>query len=154
MLGAGISYEKNLSESIAIRGSLNYEGKYYIVNNQLLPDDFSYYIFQPVFSIEPRWYHNKNKRINNDKNVLFNASNFIGMNLSYGASWLNISNKDFYMYDSFSVSPTYNLRRNIKNTNLMYELGLGVKYNYYLQSNTTENSEFTLATNFKLSYVF
>ena len=71
--GAGISHEKEITENISIRGSFNYDGKYYIVDNQLLPGAVSYYIFQPEFVIEPRWYHNKANREKNKKNVAFNA---------------------------------------------------------------------------------
>lgn len=151
--GVGISHEKEITENISIRGSFNYDGKYYIVDNQLLPGAVSYYIFQPEFVIEPRWYHNKANREKNNKNVAFNANNFVGLSFAYGASWLNASNKGYYMYDSFTISPSYNFRRNIKNTKLIYEMGLGLRYSHYFKTNTNQNGEYGITANIKLAYV-
>lgn len=89
-----------------------------------------YFGFEPVVTLSPRWYYNKNKRLEKGKNTSDNAANYFSLNaraiinprLLLGTKYVN-------NFNELSIVPTWGLRRNL-NRHFNYELNAGFGYYY------------------------
>jgi len=146
--GANIYYEKNISESFAVRGDIEFSSS--IWGGDLYSK--TGFAITPEIKIAPKWYYNMSKRKEALKNTKNNSANYITANISYTPNLFVISNVDgITVNPMLSVVPTWGLRRNFFN-NFNYEIqaGLGIgkilKPNYDLQT--------VLNISFKIGYDF
>ena len=93
----GLSYEKKLNQRISLYNSISLLGAFgggslsrafYGVDN--------YYILTPQIKVQPRFYHNLRKRAATDKNVRFNAANYIGLSASFYHTSFFLTNAQSY----------------------------------------------------------
>lgn len=149
LMGLGVSVEKNIQSDFSVRGSLKYEGGLYFNSTGL------HFVLQPTATVEPRYYYNLVKREKKGKNTKYNAANFISIPMSYHSSIGNVSSaKNLNGIDTFSVGFLWNIRRNINNTPLFYELSTGLRNNIYLHKVYKSESGLGLLINAKLGFVF
>ena len=88
------------------------------------------------------------------KSIRFNAANFISVDIAYKSSELNISNKDYYMLETLAFGTAWNLRRNISNSNFIYEVSAGIRYDYFFEEFYNKNNGITPELRAKIGYVF
>ena len=134
LIGADLSYERNLSNKFSIKSSLGYNGSIYKTNEHI-------FVLQPNIIIQPRFYYNKDKRSLKGKNTDYNSANFFSLNLEYLTSELNISNAGFYEPELFTIGTGWNLRRRIKSTKFVYEFSTGIVYNYNINRIYSEDDK-------------
>lgn len=92
------------------------------------------FFMAPEVNLEPRWYYNFKKRAENNLKVKNNSANFLTLKTSYRSSILEISTYDDNLNrseNSFSFTPKWGIRRSL-NTNVNYELGIGLGYLFYI----------------------
>lgn len=154
LVGAGISYEKSFSEKFALRSSLEYDGSLSFRKNFHTTGSTITFVMQPTVKIQPRYYYNINKRMQSGKSIRFNAANFISVDIAYKSSELNISNKDYYMLETLAFGTAWNLRRNISNSNFIYEASAGIRYDYFFEEFYNKNNGITPELRAKIGYVF
>lgn len=112
------------------------------------------------FGIEPRYYHSYNRRIRKGKNVKNNAANFISFSASYlpesmmNASYTNNAFNHLEPVNIFSLSPKYNIRRNIGHSNFAYELGAGLNFETEKYKNHKSLNTTYLSLKIAVSYTF
>ena len=88
--------------------------------------------FEPVLSVEPRWYYNLTKRQRNGKRTDANSGNFVAFKTSFRPDVFSIP---VYTYadktnPSFAIVPTWGTRKNI-GQKFNYEIGFGVGGEYF-----------------------
>ncbi len=126
-LGLWANHEARLSNKFTLRteiglnagilGGSAYEG--------------SKFVLTPVITLEPRWYYNLDKRKANSKDISNNSGNFFALKTSYNPDWFAISDaENANPLSSFSITPTFGIRRNIGN-HFYFETGIGVGYRHY-----------------------
>ena len=93
------------------------------------------FVLTPEITLEPRWYYKLKKREANSKDISNNSGNFFSLKTSYSPDWFAISNaEDVNPMSSFSIIPTWGIRRNIGN-HFYFEAGAGVGYRHYFGDN-------------------
>ena len=124
VLGVWAHHEARLSNRIALRSEVGLDtglwwGDFY---------DKAGFVAAPVFTVEPRWYYNINKRKNKNRRIDGNSGNFISLKTSYHPDWFVISNyQNIRIISDISFIPTWGIRRNI-GQKLNFETGLGIGY--------------------------
>jgi len=143
IIGSWVSYEKVLNDDFTI-------------NTEIGLEDFAFrkrnggnleYSFSQTFSVEPRFYYNRRRRINKNKIVQNNTGNFVGLECFY-------INKTFTNTNAITTNPVillarYGINRRVSNhINFEFITGIGKKF--------SENSSNTiyLAFDIRFSYVF
>lgn len=96
--------------------------------------NYFYPVFQPVLSLEPRFYYNSGKRQGNSNNTFHNSGNYLSFAFQYYPKFLAYSPKgnsdEFLAFDAKEPNgglyfiPTWGIRRNIS-YRLNFELGAG-----------------------------
>jgi hypothetical protein len=127
LLGVWASYEHQIAPRIAMRYNLG-------VNAGLWGGNFTGtgFLTTPSFGIEPRFYHNLNKRLDKGKNIKGNSGNFISLRILYQPSLVITTTDERRKPTTYlAVTPTYGIRR-ILGEHFNYELGLGLGYGYRL----------------------
>ncbi|KIC61329.1 hypothetical protein [Chryseobacterium taiwanense] len=135
LFGVNIYNESDLSEQFTLRSEVDltagiWGGDLYSKTG---------FALAPSVSVTPKWYYNSIGRSNKNKNIKYNAANYLSAKLSYAPDWFVISNVDgIKVNPMISLVPTWGLRRNFaKNFNYELQLGLGVgkilKSDYDLQ---------------------
>lgn len=153
IIGAELSYERNLSNKFSIKSSLGYNGSIYRTSGSTFNDKKNVFVLQPKIKVQPRFYYNKEKRVVKGKNTDYNSADFLSMNLEYLTSELNISNAGFYEPEIFKVGFGWNLRRNIKDTKFIYELSTSLNYFYNTNKLYKDDNKIGPQLNFKFGYV-
>lgn len=121
LISAGINYEKAIAKDLSVNAILQYDGGFY---SRLGGD--TQYIFASTISLEPRYYYNRQRRLNRRKNISNNVGNYIAGDLSFGPVLGTISSDDeARALDSYIVGVKYGLRRKVIG-NLNFELAFGV----------------------------
>lgn len=152
-LGIWLQNEAKLSSKIAFRSEIGLDAGVWA--SQFYPK--AGFVLIPVVTLEPKWYYNLDKRLNNSKNIANNSGNFISIQASYHPRWFHISNYDnVKTYNQFSIIPTYGLKRKVGN-HFTFETGLG--YGLSVVSKNYEdivNIEIDPAINLhlRLGYIF
>lgn len=127
-LGFWAFNESELTENIALRTELGLDYGFTNFTKSL--------VMTPVITLEPRWYYNINKRVENDKNTAYNSANFFAITARYNPNWFVISkNSNIDTYSQILIAPKWGIKRSI-GSHFNYELGLGLGVRYYLDSNT------------------
>lgn len=106
------------------------------------------FIMAPVFTLEPRWYYNLNKRVQKGRKIAGNHGNFISVKTSYRPDLFLITNEgNVGIYPDLSIVPTWGIRRNIGN-HFTFETGLGIGWRYTSVDDDSflENNSEVLAT--------
>jgi hypothetical protein len=150
ILGLWINDEFRLDEQISLRveGGLNlgYFVSYNFGNR---------YVLAPTFTLEPRWYYNLDKRINEGKRINNNSGNFLGIKINYTPDWFVISDIDNYsVANQISVVPKWGARRTIGNTNFNFEFGGGIGYKYVFFKNSSDDSRVAVDIHVRIGYTF
>lgn len=126
VLGIWAYNEAKLSNAIALRTEVGFdfgvwESTYY---------DDSPFILTPVIVIEPRFYYNLQKRLNDSKRIDGNSGNFIALKMGYHPDWFVLFNSnDAPVVIDYSIIPTWGIRRNLGKY-FNYEAGIGAGYSY------------------------
>lgn len=109
----------------------------------------------PTLALEPRWYYNLNRRSVRNKRVTGNCGNFFTVRILHLPDWFVISNvKDVSASGSFAVVPTWGIRRPL-GRNWIYELGMGLFYDYPLPRNQPVRADqLALAPYIRIGYWF
>jgi hypothetical protein len=135
LLGLYANNEFKLTNSLALRTEIGLDagifgGSFY---------EKTGVVFVPVFSLEPRWYYNLEKRNNKGRNIANNSGNFVALAMDYHPDWFVISNYDNVgIRSQLSVIPKWGIRRTIGNSNFNYEAGIGLGYRFHLSQNVDE----------------
>lgn len=165
-----ISVEKNLLTAKLGLGTFDLADEFRIDNSITLNSEIGYSIgfkkssfdnkvrsyLIPKISIEPRWYYNLNKRIENGKSIRNNAANFFGFNISYFPKDLFITN--YYIFSNeLYIAPSYGFKRNIGKSNFNYEFTVNAGLDHIfdkVEGFNRDKSKFLININFRFGYNF
>lgn len=136
LLGVGINYEFPIVDQLTAVAKAQYQMG--IFGNS----DYVDYIASMSLGIESRYYYNFNKRVQKGKNTKHNAANFFSVGFDYMPDLLTStsSTDNIKVEKSSHLSPMWNIRRNIGQSNFNYEAGIGLDfYQIYYDHVPTEN---------------
>ena len=133
LIGGWINYEKTLNEKFTLNTEFGYAGGILKGTNGHSLD----YIFTTIFSLEPRYYYNFNKRLEKEKNITNNSANYLAIDFSYVPDWFTETNRQGAgVTSSISIIPKWGFRRNIiQNLNFDFATGLGYSSAKYRENN-------------------
>ncbi len=153
LLGVWAHREIRMSNSIALRAEVGMDAG--IWGGTFYPE--TGYLITPVFTVEPRWYYNLNKRNSKSKNIAGNSGNFLTLQASFHPNGFVISNyHGVEIVNQVSFIPTWGIRR-VYGKHFIYELGFGVGYRYLFAKSAgySENeSETAVNLHLKIGYCF
>lgn len=145
LIGGWVSYEKVLNENFTLNSEIGYEGGFLKGTNDKVD-----YVFTTIFSLEPRYYYNFNKRQVKGKNTNNNSANYISSEIFYVPDLLSSTNREnLDLNKSFGIIPKYGLRRNISD-NLIFEFAIGIGYAWGENNTNGVTSTLDLRLNLKL----
>ncbi|MGB6035563.1 MAG: hypothetical protein WBG42_04800 [Cryomorphaceae bacterium] len=127
VLGVWAYNEVKLSNAIALRTELGFD--FGIWETTYYDDYDSPFILTPVIVVEPRFYYNLKKRVENSKRIDGNSGNFIALKTSYHPELAIFNTDDAPVVSDFAIIPTWGIRRNLGD-HFNYEAGIGVGYSY------------------------
>jgi len=154
LLGLYANNEFKLTNSLALRTEIGLDagifgGSFYEKTGLILV---------PVFSLEPRWYYNLEKRNNKGRNIANNSANFVALAVDFHPDWFVISNYDNVgIRSQLSVIPKWGIRRHIGKSNFNYEAGIGLGYRFNLTQNIDEqqiSGDAALDLHLRIGYSF
>lgn len=102
--------------------------------------DNSDFFLSSRIELNPKWNYNKNKRFSNNKNILYNSSNYISLNTSYTPKWATLDDYKDRDIEKISIIPTFGIKRNF-NKNINYEFFFGIGYERFLNTKTINSKE-------------
>lgn len=130
ILGAWLHNESRLSNTIALRTEIGFNGGFRLGYNSDLV-----YVFTPLIRAEPRWYYNLEKRSEKGKNTTNNSANFVALSISYFPDWFVISNEtNVYTPNQITFIPKWAIKRTI-GEHFTYEAGIGIGYGFAFEEN-------------------
>jgi hypothetical protein len=145
LIGGWINYEKALNKNLTINGEIGYEGGFLKGINSKVD-----YVFTTIFSVEPRYYYNFEKRQNKGKKTDNNSANYISSEFFYVSDLLSSTNREnLGVNKSFGIIPKYGLRRTISG-NLSFEFAFGIGYAWGENNINGVTSALDLRLNLKL----
>lgn len=145
LIGGWVSYEKAINESFTLNSEIGYEGGFLKGSNDKVD-----YVFTTIFSLEPRYYYNFNKRQEKGKNTNNNSANYISSEIFYVPDLLSSTNREnLDVNKSFGIIPKYGLRRSISK-NLIFEFAIGIGYAWSENDINGVTSTLDLRVNLKL----
>lgn len=145
LIGGWVSYEKALNNNFTLNSEIGYEGGFLKGTNDKVD-----YVFTTIFSVEPRFYYNFNKRIEKGKNTNNNSANYLSSEIFYVPNLLSSSNREnLDVNKSFGIIPKYGLRRSISK-NLIFEFAIGIGYAWGENNINGVTSTLDLRLNLKL----
>lgn len=162
-VGFWINNESRLTNSLALRSEIGIEHDFFVGDQY----EGAGFIFQPVLTLEPKFYYNLNKRSRNSKKIVNNNGNYISLKTSYHPDWfvLNLDDNITKTAD-LSIIPTWGLKRQIGN-HFTYEAGAGIGYrivylkpNYYngnahnVDGFSTNRNQYTPYLHLRAGYTF
>jgi len=146
----GVSYEKKLTNNTSLYSMVGLLGFYGGGSTaQSLYGANPYYILMPQITVQPRFYHNLSKRAASDKNINFNAANYIGFSSRFFHEELNLTNTERFPKGSavLDLMISYGMQRTfLKRINLDIAFQPGVRF-------TNEGAELLLGINLQLGAV-
>ncbi len=147
--GIWISNESQLTDKISFRSEIGFEKGVFTKNITSVNGAG----FTPVIMIEPRFYYNLNKRIENRKKTSNNSGNFIGFNIRYNHDWFY---KSYYerlaTISSISFIPKWGIKRPIGN-HFTFEAGIGVGGYFIIEDYEIDNN-IALDLHLRFGYLF
>ncbi|WP_267740268.1 hypothetical protein [Myroides injenensis] len=151
LLFVGYSYETPIVDKLTLKGNLDYQIGFAINS------DYVKYYSAFSLGIEPRYYYNINNRIRKGKNTKNGAANFFSFEASYQPDFLKTFDYEDYHVkakDSYNLVPSWNIRRNINNSNFTYEIKLGIGFSTIYYEDLPNEKLTYPAINAKISYNF
>ncbi len=147
ILGVWINQEQRLSNETVLRSEIGLDGQLW--GGTIYSG--TRFALQPIFTLEPRWYTNLEKRAIKGKPTANNSGNFIGLKISYRPDLFVISNaSNTLVIPDLFIAPTWGLRRRLgQHLNFEWGFALGGMYTYYRRIGFTDN-EFELAIQMNL----
>jgi len=150
-LGIWLNNEYRLSDQFALRAEIGLDMQVW--------GDINYsssYVFLPVFTAEPRWYYNLEKRHNKGKTTKGNFGNFFSLKTSFHPDLFVISQYNDVVIPDLSIIPTWGIRRPIS-TNFVFETGIGFGYIHYFnksQGYSYDEGNLTANLHLRIGYRF
>ena len=141
ILGVWVHNESRLSNSIALRSELGFNGGF--AGGTFVEDNFQW-ILAPTLNVEPRWYYNLEKRESKGKVTSKNTANFFSIKTAYNPDWFNISSsKNNSVVENFTATANWGIKRTLWE-HFTYEVGLGLGYGveFWKQYGYAENDNF------------
>ena len=154
VFGLWVQHDLQLSNQIALRSEIGLDALIWGYANSIQPFWWS---FQPVFTLEPRWYHNIAKRSSKGKRTHNNSANFKGFRVSYRPDLFVLSNiEGARIIPDLFIAPTYGIRRSfLNNFNFETVLAIGWLTTYLNDFNGSDNrSELEAQLSLRLGYTF
>ncbi len=154
-LGAWYYNEFKLSNTIAFRAEVGFGfdfSGFTVYETNLSRDTFG---MAPVFTIEPRWYYNLNKRNSKSRKIAKNSGNFFSIKTTYYPDWFIITFPEFdnaFVSPQLSIIPTWGIKRHIGN-HFNYEAGFGLGYRHNFDF-IREKGSLDVNLHFRLGYSF
>ena len=153
LLGVWVNHEQRLTNQITLRSEIGFDGQLW--GGSIYQD--TNFAFQPIFSLETRWYSNIAKRQLKGKTTDNNSANFKGLQISYRPDLFVISSLDnaIVIPDLF-IAPTIGLRRPLLKV-LNFEAGcaLGWQMIYYRNAGFGNNTGgLAFKGNLRIGYTF
>ncbi len=148
-LGAWIYNETRVNSHLVLRSDVGLQ------NEIILGGVYQKFIYiKPVFSIEPKWYYNIEKRKTSGKNILSNSANFLSLKMELLPDWFVLSsNKEASELNSFSIIPTWGIRR-ILAKKFNFEAGVGVGYKYLFSSEYNNSNNIAIKVHLRIGLDF
>ncbi|WP_298895173.1 hypothetical protein [uncultured Psychroserpens sp.] len=150
--GLWIYNEFRLLDQIALRIELGLNA---YDNDDFYPD--AGFLFTTAITLEPRWYYNLDKRLNQSKRIDNNSGNFFALKTTFHSNDLLIKfGDDARIVDNLAIIPTWGMRRNI-GQHFNYEAGIGVGYIHYFAKNsgfTKDKDETAINLHLRIGYRF
>ncbi|WP_192347692.1 DUF3575 domain-containing protein [Algoriphagus sp. Y33] len=146
LLGVWLNKEYRLSDQLAIRTEVGLDAGLWWNTYD------SGYIFTPVFTAEPRWYYNLEKRAKKGRTTKGNFGNFFSLKTSFHPDLFIISNYYDKRVPDLSIIPTWGIRRAVSRQ-FIFETGIGLGYIHYFQKSYGYTSnEGELAANLHIRF--
>lgn len=150
LLGIWLNKEYKLSNQLTVRAEVGLDGGLWWNTYS------SGHVFLPVFTAEPRWYYNLEKRSKKGKTTKGNFGNFISLKTSFHPDLFIISNYYESVIPDLSIVPTWGIRRAISK-NFIFETGIGIGYMhtfYKAKGYTSDEGELTANIHLRFGYRF
>lgn len=151
-LGLWLNNETRLTNSLALRSEV---GLALGPVSLGLKKDGWLYVGMPrlMFTLEPRWYYNLGKRVENSKSIAGNSGNFLSLKTTYNSNLIFSSNNN-NQPATLTVVPTWGIRRNIGN-HFNYELGAGLGYAHLFKTDRWPSyNRFAVNLHIRFGYKF
>ncbi len=155
VLGIWVYNEAKLSDAIALRTEIGFD--FGIWETTYYDDYDSPFLLTPVIVLEPRFYYNLKKRVEDSKRIDGNSGNFIALKMGYHPdSFVVFNTDDAPVVSDFSIIPTWGIRRNIgEHFNFEAGIGAGFSYTFAERAGYAENkAEMELNMHLRLGYKF
>jgi hypothetical protein len=125
VVGAWLNYEKHIKKLFTLKSQLGLEG------GLLIGDAVDYFILTPTLRLEPRYYYNFNRRVNDGKKTSYNAANYFALTLMIIPNLFSISNVSGLEYQrGFSLIPKFGIKRTVgQRMNFEFAIGAGPWFN-------------------------
>jgi hypothetical protein len=153
VLGIWGHCEMKVSNQFALRSEIGFDAEIW----DGIMWDRTGYAMTPVFTLEPRWYYNLNKRVKKNRRIDGNSGNFISLKTNYRPDLFVISNyENMRIISNVSIVPTWGIRRNIGNY-FTYEAGIGIGMMYSFSKNLGYSKNFidgTVNLHLRVGYRF
>tara|TARA_R110002124_G_scaffold287225_1_gene471748 strand:- start:1002 stop:1592 length:591 start_codon:yes stop_codon:yes gene_type:complete len=160
--GVWVNNETRLSNRIALRTEIGLEHDFF-VGDQYDGADF---IFQPVVTVEPRYYYNLERRSSNGNKTSKNSANYLSLKTSYHPDCFVLNLDDAITKTAdLSIIPTWGMKRQI-GSKFTYETGIGFGYrmvylkpNYYngssqnVDNESTNRGQYTPYLHLRIGYI-
>ncbi len=152
--GIWIHNELKLSDQIALRTEIGLDA---YENDDYYPD--AGFLLSTVLTLEPRWYYNLNKRVNQSKSIEGNSGNFFAIKSSLRLNDLLIKfgdDEEVNVVNNLSIIPTWGIRRNL-GKHFNYEAGLGAGYIHFFAKDAgfaEDEGEFAINLHLRIGYKF
>ncbi len=144
-IGIWVNNEARLSRSLVLRTEIGYSA-------QLLwgAGQEEGFLMTPVFTLEPRWYYNLQKRKSKSKSTVGNSGNYLSLQSGFYPAWAIFSTYDHPVINPvLAIIPMWGMHRSI-GKHLNYEAGAGFGYVHYFADKYGNGVHNNLALNLVL----
>jgi len=144
--GIGVTFEPRIGRTLTTEFSAGVGGGYSIGEESL---DYEWQIFNPAFyfSATPKFFYNRQKRIEKGKSAKLNSGNYIGLRVKYTTGSIDPQPN---IRETLLINLHWGLQRSISNR-LSFNTHIGAGY---AQDLASQIGTFYPALDFKLSYNF
>jgi hypothetical protein len=144
--GLGLTFEPRIGRTVTTEFSAGVGGGYSIGDESF---DYEWQIFNPAFyfSATPKFFYNRQKRIEKGKSVKLNSGNYFGLRVKYTTESIDPQPN---IRESLLINLHWGLQRSISNRfSLNAHIGAG-----YAQDLNSQIGTIYPAADFKISYNF
>jgi len=145
--GIGLGYEARLSNKMTVDMSAGIGGGYDIGEGFM---EINYARPAIYFSLTPKYFYNRQRRIDKGKETIFNAGNYFGLRFKY----VGANNRGLYYFNNYRNSILVNLHWGIQRP-----LGMHWAFNAHFGAGYAQDIDYSFGTiypaiDFKFSYIF